>query len=175
MPVPLDKASLLSAIATGYQQLNAELVDIPEEWTFAPTLEGHAQNTTMSVHNLVAYLVGWGQLVLKWHHLKEKGLPVDFPETGYKWNELGKLAQKFYHDYSSLSFTELLFQLELTTQSIQELVAHQSEEALYHSPWYNKHTLGKMIQLNTASPFKNARARIRKWKKNQGQIIQRKI
>jgi hypothetical protein len=29
-----------------------------------------------------------------------------------------------------------------------------------------RRTLGRMIQLNTSSPFKNARLRIRKWKKN---------
>lgn len=68
----------------------------------------------MSIHNLVAYLIGWGQLVLKWNDRKSQGHEVDFPETGFKWNELGK-----------------------------------------------------MIQLNTASPFKNATARIRKWKKTR--------
>ena len=31
--------------------------------------------------------------------------------------------------------------------------------------WYDKWTSGKMIQLNTSSPFKNAKDRIRKWKK----------
>lgn len=164
MPAPYDKAGLLSAIATNYQQLIAELADIPEAWVYESTLEGHAQNTTMSVHNLIAYLVGWGKLVLKWNYLKTQGLSIDFPETGYKWNELGQLAQKFYLDYADYHFSELVAQLEETTQAIQELIIQQSEENLYHSPWYNQHTLGKMIQLNTASPFKNARLRIRKWK-----------
>ena len=49
----------------------------------------------MSVSDLVAYLIGWGELVLKWNEKKEKREKVDFPETGYKWNELGKLAKKF--------------------------------------------------------------------------------
>jgi len=33
--------------------------------------------------------------------------------------------------------------------------------------WYDKWTFGKMIQLNTSSPFKNAKDRIRKWKKTK--------
>ncbi|MFX4153989.1 ClbS/DfsB family four-helix bundle protein [Aliarcobacter butzleri] len=59
---------------------------------------------------------------------------VDFPETGYKWNQLGKLAQKFYEDYKI--------------------------------SWHEKWTLGRMIQFNTSSPYANAKARIRKWKKS---------
>ena len=49
----------------------------------------------MSIHNLVSYLVGWSSLVLKWNRKSEDKEPIDFPETGYKWNELGRLAQKF--------------------------------------------------------------------------------
>ena len=49
----------------------------------------------MSIHNLVSYLLGWSSLVLKWNRKSEDKEPIDFPETGYKWNELGRLAQKF--------------------------------------------------------------------------------
>ncbi|MCG8400066.1 MAG: ClbS/DfsB family four-helix bundle protein, partial [Firmicutes bacterium] len=38
---------------------------------------------------------------------------------------------------------------------------------LYGTPWYEKWTMGRMIQLNTSSPYKNARNRIRKWKKQK--------
>ena len=44
-------------------------------------MEGHSNNTLMSINDLVAYLVGWGQLVLKWIDKKSKGLALDFPET----------------------------------------------------------------------------------------------
>jgi hypothetical protein len=37
-------------------------------------------------------------------------LPVDFPETGYRWNALGELAQKFYADHASIPCAELLQQ-----------------------------------------------------------------
>lgn len=132
-------------------------------------LEGHVKGTLMSVHNLVSYLVGWGELVLKWHHLQTENLPCDFPETGYKWNELGRLAQKFYKDYQELSYEELLLKFDATVGNIVSLIEMLDDETLYVVPFYGKWPLGRLIQFNSASPYKNARGRLRKWTK--GAII----
>ena len=85
-------------------------------------LEGHSKSTLMSINDLVAYLVGWGQLVLKWNDKKSKGLAVDFPETGFKWNELGLLAQKFYKDFEKDDFKTLNTKLDKTTTEILKLI-----------------------------------------------------
>lgn len=168
MPYPKHKEALLSAIEKNYRQLKTELASIPVELTNENTLTGHAQNTTMSICNLVAYLIGWGNLVLKWHHKKQQNELVVFPEEGYKWNQLGSLAQKFYTDYAHLEYKHLLKKLDQTYKKINELTHQNSNEQLYEVLWYNKHTLGRMIQLNTSSAYKNACIRIRKWKKQQG-------
>lgn len=165
MASPKDKKELLKAIVDNYKKLITELSNIPIAFTTENELEGHAKNTVMSVNNLLAYLIGWGQLVLKWNDLKSKGLAVDFPETGYKWNELGLLAQKFYNDYQTDDFKTLLKRLDETTCLILILVESKTNAELYEMAWYKQWTLGKMIQLNTASPFNNALKRIRKWKK----------
>ncbi|MDH8045884.1 colibactin self-protection protein ClbS, partial [Klebsiella pneumoniae] len=68
---------------------------ITPQLAFEPLLEGHAKGTTISVANLVSYLIGWGELVLHWHDQEAKGKTIIFPEEGFKWNELGRLAQKF--------------------------------------------------------------------------------
>lgn len=121
----------------------------------------------MSINDLVAYLVGWGQLVLKWNDQKSKGLAVDFPETGFKWNELGLLAQKFYKDYEKEDFKTLNNKFDKTTNEILNLIESKTNHELYEVTWYNKWTFGKMIQLNTSSPYNNAKDRIRKWKKTK--------
>jgi len=36
---------------------------------------------------------------------KRRNERVVFPEDGYKLNQLGDLAQKFYVDYNNLSYT----------------------------------------------------------------------
>lgn len=167
MAVPTTKEELLNAIHTNYQKLRKELETIPVELTEAKELEGHAKGTMMSVNNLMAYLIGWGELVLKWNRKKDNGETVDFPETGYKWNELGKLAQKFYTDYKDEDYSVLLQKLDITVDHIVILINGKSNEALYERSWYEKWTLGRMIQFNTASPYNNARGRIRKWKKSK--------
>ena len=112
MPIPQTKKELLADIDLTWSKLKEDLITVPFGLADKATMEGHAKGTNISVHNLVSYLIGWGELVLKWHQKKNKGEAVDFPETGYKWNELGKLAQKFYKDYEDLSYKELLKRLE---------------------------------------------------------------
>ncbi|OYU85615.1 MAG: hypothetical protein CFE24_01125 [Flavobacterium sp. BFFFF2] len=165
MAIPKDKDELHCAIVDNYQKLTTELSTIPIDLAALKELEGHAKNTVISIHDVVAYLVGWGQLVLKWHDKKNKGLEVDFPETGFKWNELGQLAQKFYKDHENDDFKTLQTKLGNTTHEILRLIEHKTNRELYELAWYNNWTLGRMIQLNTSSPFKNAKDRIRKWKK----------
>lgn len=165
MAVPANKQELQIAIETNYSKLKKELSSIPVELTSIPNLEGHAKNTMMSINNLVSYLIGWGELVLKWNIKKDNNETVDFPETGYKWNELGKLAQKFYKDYEKDDFITLCDKLDNTVFTILTLIEQKSNTELYNVEWYEKWTLGRMIQFNTASPYNNARGRIRKWKK----------
>ncbi|MEO1515815.1 MAG: ClbS/DfsB family four-helix bundle protein [Bacteroidota bacterium] len=167
MPIPQNKEELLAAIDHSCQKLCLDLDDIPPELTRLLELEGHAKGTQMSVADLLSYLIGWGQLVLKWQRLEKEGKEVHFPEEGFQWNELGQLAQKFYLDYAAHSFPELRQLMDKTVDDIRQFIQGQSNEALYHKSWYKQYTLGRMIQLNTASPYKNARNRIRKWKRSR--------
>ena len=168
MAVPQDKQELLDAIRVTYEKLAADLASVPSDRAHEATLEGHARGTTMSVADLVAYLVGGNLLVLKWCEAKAAGRAVDFPETGYRWNELGRLAQKFYADHAGQPYPALLQQFAAVQARIVAWVAQASDAALYGSPWYEKYTQGRMIQLNTSSPYANARGRLRKWKRANG-------
>lgn len=165
MPVPNNKSELQKAIETNYSKLKKELNSISFELTTNKELQGHSKNTMMSINNLLSYLIGWGELVLKWNQGKDNNEQVDFPETGYKWNELGKLAQKFYTDYEEFDYNTLRNKLDKTVLDILNLIDQKSNTELYETSWYEKWTLGRMIQFNTASPYANARRRIRQWKK----------
>lgn len=166
--IPQNKAELIKEIEASHQKLRIELGSIPEKISRKKELTAHAKDTKMSVCDLVAYLIGWGELVLKWHRLKTKGQSVDFPETGYKWNELGKLAKKFYADYKDYSYNDLLKKYNKVVTDILKLIKAQDNRVIYHVPWYGKWTLARMIQFNTSSPYKNAYTRIRKYKKYKG-------
>ncbi|WP_270806555.1 ClbS/DfsB family four-helix bundle protein [Aeromonas sp. QDB62] len=168
MGIPQNKADLLLAIDTNFGKLFKALQAVPESRVREQTLAGHSKGTTMSVANLLAYLIGWNELVIKWIERDEAGLPVDFPETGFKWNELGRLAKTFYRDYEGLSYQALLQRLAAARGRIIELVEARSDNQLYGSLWYETWTLGWMIQFNSASPYLNANGRLRKWLKGIG-------
>lgn len=167
MAVPQTKAELLKAIDVQFAKLMRELEQVSDDQFREHSLEGHAKGTTMSVGDLVAYLIGWGELVIKWIDRDQRGEPVDFPETGYKWNELGRLAQKFYADFRALSPAELIARLRRSKETLEALINARDDQAHYGKPWYGKWTLGRMIQFNTSSPYANASGRLRKWKKTK--------
>ena len=168
MAVPTSKAELLDAIEISFAKLMQDLATVPAGRTAEKTLDGHVRDTRISVHDLVAYLTGWNELVLKWHARRDAGLPVDFPETGYEWNQLGPLAQKFYADYEGVPLDVLLRRFADAKGRIVERIERQDDAALYGEPWYGAYTMGRMIQFNTSSPYVNARGRLRKWKKENG-------
>ena len=168
MPVPNNKLELERDIQLALDKILSDYSGIPVEFTRKVGIEGNVKNTEISVSDTLAYLIGWGKLVLKWYKLKESGKPVDFPDTDYKWNEIGKLAQKFHHEYKDWQYNDLLKEFEKTTTDILKLVSSLDNHQFYGISWYEKYTLGKMIQLNTSSLMKNMRRKVRKFKKENG-------
>lgn len=167
MGVPRSKSELLLEIDKNYNKLSGYLRFIPPEAASDESMPGHAKDTVMSVCNLVAYLLGWNKLVIKWITYDEEGKPVDFPETGYKWNQLGLLAQKFYRDYSDLDLCSLRNQLQDAKNEIVESINKRTDDDLYGKTWNGKWTMGRMISFNTSSPYSNACGRLRKWAKEK--------
>lgn len=168
MAIAFDKPQLLAAIGKAYGLLLRELKSVPPERVFESSLEGRSEGKTMSVADIVAYLIGWNELLLKWRERQEAGLAVDFPETGYRWNELGALAEKFHADYAALGWEERLQRLDAVKARTLALIEGLDEDALYGRPFYGRYPLGRMIQFNTAAPYENACKRVRAWKKANG-------
>lgn len=171
MSVAQTKSELLLAIDKNFNKLISYLNAIPSELTSDNSMDGHVKDSAMSIRDLVSYLLGWNSLVVKWIISDAKGLPVDFPETGYKWNQLGLLAQKFYSDYKRLSYNSLIAELQTVKNEIVKLIDDRTDEVLYGKLWYTKWTMGRMISLNTSSPYANANGKLRKWAKNNNIIL----
>jgi hypothetical protein len=158
MAAPQNKEQLLQAIVTQHEKLLGSINRVPTKWLDERPLEGHVTGTQMSV----AYLVGWNELVLKWLQMDARGQVIDFPESGFKWNQLGELAQKFCRDYEGLAFARLLQRLDTAKQKTVSFIQSRDNADLYECPWYEHWTIGRMIQFNTASPYDNARGRLQK-------------
>ncbi len=163
MAVPQNRTELLAAIDLTFNRLLQALDDMSPGHLHDKAMEGHASNTMMSVADLISYLLGWNELVLKWLARDAQGLPVEFPETGFKWNQLGLLAQKFYADYESLPDPERIARLKAAQARIVAHIQATPDAVLYGQSWYGKWTMGRMIQFNTSSPYANARMRLKRF------------
>lgn len=168
MAIPHSKQELVEAMTTTYAKLMLELARVPPALAREPVLEGQVKGTRMSVCDLLAYLVGWNELVLHWHAQLRDGKRMDeiaFPAEGFTWNALGALAQRFYADYADLKMDDLLQRLQQAKDQLLALIDAHDDAQLYGQPWYTHYTMGRMIQFNTASPYANARTRLRAWRK----------
>tara|TARA_B100000780_G_scaffold184670_1_gene129626 strand:+ start:209 stop:523 length:315 start_codon:yes stop_codon:yes gene_type:complete len=80
--------------------------------------------------DLVADLLSWNGLILKWLAWSETPARIDFPETGYKRNALGALAQKFYADHQGRDYDDLLGDLTRAKTAIVYQVNIRSNVSL---------------------------------------------
>ncbi|GLC80574.1 ClbS/DfsB family four-helix bundle protein [Lacrimispora brassicae] len=121
---------------------------------------------------MVAYQLGWLNLLLQWEEQEQQGNTVITPHPDYKWNNLGGLYENFYRQYEKCSLQELCGMFEETVEKIVDLTEGYIDAEIFQpggrrwaastpSNW----PVWKWIHINTVAPFKSFRSKIRKWKK----------
>lgn len=161
MAVPQTKSELLRAIECGYDRLERDLQQVTPQRARQPILSGHLEGTVMSPADLVAYLIGWGEVVLGWHEASARGEEPIFPAPGYAWDQMGDLALSFYRARETDSWADLLARFKDSKVRVADLVTNLRDEDLYGQQWHGYQSAGRMIQFNTSSMYANARRRIR--------------
>lgn len=121
---------------------------------------------------MIAYQLGWMDLIRTWDNNELEGKEVVTPAPGYKWNQLGLLYQSFYDKYQTYSLIELR---ELFTASVDSFIGwlqNFSDKQLFQAggrKWAastaSNWPICKWVHINTVAPFKSFRGKIRKWKK----------
>ena len=126
---------------------------------------------------MIAYQLGWINLILDWENQEQQGIRVITPHPDYKWNNLGGLYQGFYTQYENYKLQELFGEFEQAKQNIKSLVDSYTDIELFQPSSRNwasstpaNWAIWKWIHINTIAPFTSFRTKIRKWKKlNQNQ------
>jgi hypothetical protein len=117
----------------------------------------------MSVCDLLAYLVGWNELVLHRHAQLRDGKRIEdiaFPPKVSRGTLSVHWRSAFMRTMLSWSMDDLLQRLEQAKDRLLALIDAHDDAQLYGQPWYKHYTMGA-IQFNTASPYANARTRLR--------------
>ncbi|MWP50197.1 MULTISPECIES: ClbS/DfsB family four-helix bundle protein [unclassified Gilliamella] len=121
---------------------------------------------------MIAYQLGWLNLVKSWDDDELAGQTPELPAPGYKWNQLGNLYRQFYKTYQYLSLQALIqaFNQQITIwndwiQSLNEDTLFIKDSRNWTKPYPESWTVARFIHINSVAPFKSFRAKIRKWKK----------
>lgn len=121
---------------------------------------------------MIAYQLGWMGLIRGWDSDEVAGKEVIMPAPGYKWNRMGVMYEVFYSSYNTQSFSELKQMYKEAVSSLIDWLQGFSDDELFQSggrKWASSTPsnwpIWKWVHINTASPFKTFRSKIRKWKK----------
>ena len=121
---------------------------------------------------MISYQLGWLNLLINWDRDERGGKKVVTPAPGYKWNELSRLYQSFYKQYEDHSLSKLKDEyIKLTNEFIEWLSLFTEEELFepemrqWASSTPSKWPIWKWIHINSVSPFKSFRTKIRRWKR----------
>jgi len=164
-----DKTELIEAIKQNYLLYDKEFDDISENKKnlLKPGIDKNPSQN-------ISYQLGWTYLLLQWESDEKKGIKVQTPAPGYKWNNLRGLYESFYNKYGTYSLHQQREMLKNQMNEIVEWIESLSYETLFvpeQRKWATtpaKWPVWKWIHINTVAPFKNFRAQLRKWKKETG-------
>ncbi|CRH87383.1 Uncharacterized conserved protein [Chlamydia trachomatis] len=123
---------------------------------------------------MIAYQLGWMELLLGWERLEQEGREVVTPAPGFKWNQLGGLYESFYKRCEKASAQELIDHFNALLTEIIQLVNSYTDTELFESgqrAWASSTPsawpVWKWVHINTVAPFTTFRTKIRKWKKQE--------
>lgn len=121
---------------------------------------------------MIAYQLGWMELLLGWERDEQAGSDVVTPAPGFKWNQLGGLYEAFYQRWAKASPEELIDRFGTLLGEIVKMVGDLTETELFESDqraWASSTPsawpVWKWVYINTVAPFTTFRTKIRKWKK----------
>ena len=126
-----------------------------------------------SPYQMLAFCIGWMDLVLSWDNEERKGIKETSLATEWKLNDLDFLYKSFYDKYNSYSLNELVDNFNQKVDGVIKLINNLSDEELFKEGKRNwaktngkEFSVCRLVHLNTVYNFKNFRGKIRKWKKN---------
>jgi Uncharacterized conserved protein len=163
----INKQQLLNEINKTAQLFIDEFSSIPESQK-----DVLVDGVDRTPSQMLAYQLGWLNLVKSWDDQELAGNSPVLPAPGYKWNRLGDLYQEFYKTYQGFSLQELIlsFKQQINIwndwiESLSEATLFIKDERNWTKPFPEAWTVAKFIHINSVAPFKSFRTKIRKWKR----------
>lgn len=160
MAKPSNKAQLQADLQKERASLEKALRALSDEQLSQPNIVGE-----WSAKDVMAHLIEWEQMVLRWLSASQRGEMPNVPAEGYTWRELPALNQHIYESYrdKTLSAIQQLFNSSFV--QICAVIDAMPEETLLERGlyrWMNQNALIAYFNSATASHYRWARTEIRK-------------
>ncbi|STY43324.1 Uncharacterized conserved protein [Listeria grayi] len=120
-----DRAELVAAIQTAYQTFISEFENVPEALK-----DLRLEEVDKTPAEMLAYQLGWLDLLLSWEEDEKAGKNVQTPTADYKWNNLGGLYRSFYKRYEAATLQEMTTELTALVEKVCAWVSLLSEREL---------------------------------------------
>lgn len=104
MPSYESGTELIDAIIRQGNKFISEFGDIPDQYW--DTLQPDVDDRTP--RQMLAYQLGWMNLLLEWEHAEEQGHVAAMPAEGYAWNRLGELYEHFYTTWQDVAPQQMI-------------------------------------------------------------------
>ena len=167
------KSPLAQSINTEYHKLVTVLEQVPLLKRDVKTIEG--TGGPVSVHDIIAYQIGWGKLLLNWYHAGQENIMPVMPGEGFSTWDYAGLAKHFYSKYRYTHNAQQEQELHNLVTEIIKIVESEYQignlDKLGVWPWCTLKSgkqwpLSKWVTINTVAPYKKATATIRKFLKS---------
>jgi hypothetical protein len=160
MPRAATKKQLLEDIETEGKALEGLLDGLSPAQMTQPGVVGE-----WSVKDVLAHLLEWQCMVLKWHAacLQDKVVPI--PAEGLNWAQIPLLNQRIYETYCDTPLADIQKQFKATHKKMLNTIEGLSDEELFtrgRYAWTKNNTLGTYFVSCTSSHYNWARTNIRK-------------
>jgi hypothetical protein len=160
MSKPTTKKALIEAAQTERAALEKILATLTQEQVVQPDTLGD-----WSVKDILAHLVEWEQMVIKWYEAGVKGQIPAVPSEEFNWAQLPQLNHAIYSKYRDTAAAEIEKKFRTSYKKIMTVIENIPEKELFtrgHYMWTRSNALAAYFISCTSSHYRWARTAIRK-------------
>lgn len=165
MPRVTSQQQLIDDVLTARQKLDETLATVPQD-----KMEEAGVCEAWSVKDILAHLLEWQQMVLRWYRAGIAGQVPKTPADDLTWRQTPELNQRIYEKHRDRPLEDIQAEFEASHHEILGVIKAVPEADLLEKgryKWTKSSTLGSYFVSATSSHYKWARDLIRKWVKAQ--------
>ncbi|PKQ31325.1 MAG: hypothetical protein CVT62_10410 [Actinobacteria bacterium HGW-Actinobacteria-2] len=167
MPRPTTRSDLIEAAQAGYEALASLIGGLPVEQASA---EFAFADRDRNVRDVIAHLVAWHRMMLRWYAEGMAGDTPSIPAAGYSWRTLPALNQQIWQAAQTQTLSEALLQLQESHRELMAVISRHNDVELFTKRqfrWTGSTSLGSYLISSTSSHYdwalKKLRRAVRAW------------